>query len=113
MGLLPHNNSRLFHLYSLMKSSLRNNAQRNVCEGAQEGLCMGEPKRSSVFAIRRADGPVVLKDRAGRAVRLRLWAARAMLIYLLGMGCFMSLSPWGRSLTRSALLLPALMDASE
>jgi acetyl esterase/lipase len=36
-----------------------------------------------------------------------------MLFCLLGASCFMSLTPWGRSLTRSALLLPALMDAAE
>jgi dienelactone hydrolase len=57
--------------------------------------------------------PVTLKDRAGCAVRLRLWVARAMLFCLLVAGCFISLTAWGRSLTRSALLLPALMDATE
>jgi len=40
-------------------------------------------------------------------------AAQAVLALLLGAGCFLSLLPWGRALTRSAFLLPALISASE
>jgi dienelactone hydrolase len=40
-------------------------------------------------------------------------AAQAVLVLLLGAGCFLSLLPWGRAFTRSALLLPALISASE
>jgi len=74
---------------------------------------MGKSNGSGLFAIRRSGGSVALKDRAGLAVGLRQWAARVVLVCLWGMGVFMSLTPWGRSLTRSALLLPALLDASE
>jgi dienelactone hydrolase len=40
-------------------------------------------------------------------------AAQAALAFLLFAGCFLSLFPWGRSLSRSAFLLPALLSASE
>ncbi len=40
-------------------------------------------------------------------------AAQAVLVLLLGAGCFLSLLPWGRALTRSAFLLPALISAAE
>lgn len=40
-------------------------------------------------------------------------AAQAVLVLLLGAGCFLSLLPWGRAFTRSAFLLPALISASE
>jgi acetyl esterase/lipase len=74
---------------------------------------MGKPKRSEVAGAGQSKGSVALKDGAARAVRVRQWGARALLICLLVVGCFMSIAPWGRSLTRSALLLPALLAASE
>ena len=74
---------------------------------------MGKTNESGLFAIRRSGGSVALGGQAGRAVGLRRRVARMVLVCLWGVGIFMSLTPWGRSLTRSALLLPALMDASE
>jgi hypothetical protein len=68
---------------------------------------------TSVFAIGRFPRPGPLKERTGRAVRVRLWVARTMLFCLLTTGAFLSLTSWGRSLTRSALLLPALLEANE
>ena len=40
-------------------------------------------------------------------------AAQVALAFLLGTGCFLSLFPLGRALTRSTFLLPALLSASE
>lgn len=74
---------------------------------------MGTPNGSDGFAIRRSDKSTMLQDGAGRAVGLRRRGTRVVLVCLWSIGIFMSLTPWGRSLTRSALLLPALLDASE
>jgi len=48
-----------------------------------------------------------------RTLRLGQRAAQAALVFLLCVGCFFSLFPWGRSLVRSTLLLPAVISASE
>jgi dipeptidyl aminopeptidase/acylaminoacyl peptidase len=51
--------------------------------------------------------------RPQRTMNLGQRAAQAALAFLLGAGCFLSLFPWGRALTRSTFLLPALISASE
>src|SRR5260370_372254 len=51
--------------------------------------------------------------RPRRPLKLGQRAAQVALIFLLSVGAFLSLLPWGRSLTRSAFLLPALLSASE
>jgi acetyl esterase/lipase len=51
--------------------------------------------------------------RPRRPLKLGQRAAQVALIFLLSLGAFLSLVPWGRSLTRSAFLLPALLSASE
>ena len=48
-----------------------------------------------------------------RILRLGQRAAQAALAFLLCAGCFLSLFPWGRAWTRSTLLLPAVISASE
>jgi hypothetical protein len=48
-----------------------------------------------------------------RTLKLGQRAAQVALAFLLAAGCFLSLFPWGRALTRSALLLPAVISASE
>jgi len=48
-----------------------------------------------------------------RTLRLGQRAAQAALVFLLCVGCFFSLFPWGRSLARSTLMLPAVISASE
>lgn len=70
---------------------------------------MGKPNGPGVFAMGRSGGAA----RVGGGVDRRRWVARVVLVCLWGMGVFMALTPWGRSLTRSALLLPALMNGSE
>jgi len=57
--------------------------------------------------------PGALADRPERTWKLGQRAAQAALALLLCLGGFLSLFPWGRALTRSALLLPALLSASE
>ncbi len=47
-----------------------------------------------------------------RTLKLGQRAAQAALAFLLCAGCFLSLFPWGRALTRSTLLLPAVISAS-
>ena len=51
--------------------------------------------------------------RPRRTSKLGQRAAQVALALLLGAGCFLSLFPWGRALTRSTLLLPALISVSE
>jgi len=51
--------------------------------------------------------------RPRRPLKLGQRAAQVALIFLLSVGAFLSLVPWGRSLTRSTFLLPALLSASE
>ncbi len=65
------------------------------------------------LATRQKSDPIVLWVEFWRGLKPGQRAARAALTFLLGVGCFLSLFPWGRSLTLSALLLPALMNASE
>ena len=48
-----------------------------------------------------------------RTWKLGQRAAQAALAFLLCAGFFLSLFPWGRALTRTTLLLPALISASE
>ena len=50
--------------------------------------------------------------RPRRTLKLGQRAAQAALAFLLAAGCFLSLFPWGRALTRSTFLLPALISAS-
>ena len=56
--------------------------------------------------------PGSLAARPQRTWKVGQRAAQAALALLLCAGCFLSLFPWGRALTRSALLLPALLSAS-
>ncbi len=58
----------------------------------------------------RPDSPAT---RPRRTWQLGQRAAQVALAFLLGAGCFLSFFPWGRAFTRSALLLPALISASE
>ncbi len=51
--------------------------------------------------------------RPRRNLRLGQRAAQVTLVCLLGAGCFLSLFPLGRAITRSAFVLPALISASE
>jgi hypothetical protein len=51
--------------------------------------------------------------RPRRTLKLGQRAAQVALAFLLCAGCFLSLFPWGRAFTRSALLLPAVISASE
>src|SRR2546427_1877238 len=48
-----------------------------------------------------------------RTLRLGQRAAQAALTFLLCAGCFLSLFPWGRVLTRSTFLLSSVISASE
>src|SRR6266516_1446990 len=48
-----------------------------------------------------------------RTLKLGQRAAQVALAFLLAASCFLSLFPWGRALTRSTLLLPAVISASE
>ena len=56
--------------------------------------------------------PGVQAARPKRTWKLGQRAAQAALVLLLCLGGFLSLVPWGRALTRGALLLPALLSAS-
>ncbi|HEV2583018.1 MAG TPA: hypothetical protein VGT44_19315, partial [Ktedonobacteraceae bacterium] len=50
--------------------------------------------------------------RPKRSRKLGQRAAQVALAFLLCLGIFLSLLPWGRAFTRGALLLPALLSAS-
>jgi hypothetical protein len=54
-----------------------------------------------------------LTNRPRRTWKLGQRAAQVALAFLLCAGCFLSLFPLGRALTRSSLLLPTLLSASE
>src|SRR3954470_13345492 len=54
-----------------------------------------------------------LANRPRLTLKLGQRAAQVALAFLLGTGCFLSLFPLGRALTRSTFLLPALLSASE
>src|SRR6266699_5613485 len=64
-------------------------------------------------STRQKIDPGSAKARPKRTLKLGQRAAQAALAFLLCLGGFLSLFPWGRALTRSALLLPALLSASE
>ena len=63
--------------------------------------------------IQQGIGQDSLATRPRRTWKPGQRAAQAALAFLLCAGCFLSLFPLGRALTRSALLLPALLSASE
>ena len=63
--------------------------------------------------IQQGIDPRSQATRPRRTWKLGQRAAQAALAFLLCAGCFLSLFPLGRALTRSALLLPALFSASE
>ena len=63
--------------------------------------------------IQQGIGQGSLANRPRRTWKLGQRAAQAALAFLLCAGVFLSLFPVGRALTRSALLLPALLSASE
>src|SRR5438270_624997 len=56
--------------------------------------------------------PGTATARPRRSLKLGQRAAQAALAFLLCVGVFFSLVPWGRAVTRAALLLPALIGAS-
>jgi hypothetical protein len=64
------------------------------------------------LALPKGIDPGALAARPQRTWKLGQRVAQATLALLLCLGCFLSLFPWGRALTRSALLLPALLIAS-
>jgi len=64
------------------------------------------------LALPKEIDPGALAARPQRTWKLGQRVAQATLALLLCLGCFLSLFPWGRALTRSALLLPALLIAS-
>ena len=64
-------------------------------------------------SIRQKIDPGSAKARPRRTLKLGQRAAQAALAFLLCAGGFLSLFPWGRAITRSTLLLPALISFSE
>jgi dienelactone hydrolase len=56
--------------------------------------------------------PGVLPTRPQRTRKIGMRAAQVALAFLLCVGIFLSLFPWGRALTRGVLLLPALLSVS-
>jgi hypothetical protein len=64
-------------------------------------------------STRQKIDPGSAKARPKRTLKLGQRAAQAALALLLSAGCFLSLFPWGRAITRSILLLPALISVSE
>ena len=63
-------------------------------------------------SIKQGSDPYSPRARPQRSWRLGQRAAQVTLVCLLGAGCFLSLFPMGRALTRSAFVLPALISAS-
>ena len=64
-------------------------------------------------SLKQKIDPGSAKARPRRTLKLGQRAAQAALAFLLCAGGFLSLFPWGRAITRSALLLPALISFSE
>jgi hypothetical protein len=64
-------------------------------------------------STRQGIDPGLPGARPQRTLKLGQRAAQVALAFLLFAGCFLSLFPWGRALTRSTFLLPALLSASE
>jgi hypothetical protein len=64
-------------------------------------------------SLKQKIDPGSAKARPRRTLKLGQRAAQAALAFLLCAGGFLSLFPWGRAITRSALLLPALISVSE
>jgi len=64
-------------------------------------------------SLRQKIDPGSAKARPRRTLKLGQRAAQAALAFLLCAGCFLSLFPWGRAITRSTFLLPALISVSE
>jgi acetyl esterase/lipase len=64
-------------------------------------------------STRQKIDPGSAKARPKRTLKLGQRAAQAALAFLLCAGGFLSLFPWGRAITRSTLLLPALISVSE
>src|SRR5258708_26405494 len=64
-------------------------------------------------STRQKIDPGSAKARPRRTLKLGQRAAQAALAFLLCAGGFLSLFPRGRAITRSILLLPALITASE
>ncbi|TME08276.1 MAG: hypothetical protein E6I80_10445 [Chloroflexi bacterium] len=63
-------------------------------------------------SLPQGSNPGAQAAKAPRSWKLGQRAAQAALVFLLCVGGFLSLFPWGRAVTRSALLLPALLSAS-
>src|SRR5258708_21912090 len=83
---------------------------------------MRQPVREARGDTAMEDKQVSLKEKidrgsakasARRSLKLGQRAAQAALAFLLCAGGFLSLFPWGRAITRSILLLPALISVSE
>ena len=64
-------------------------------------------------SLKQKIDPGSAKARPRRTLKLGQRAAQAALAFLLCAGGFLSLFPWGRAITRSILLLPALISVSE
>jgi hypothetical protein len=65
------------------------------------------------LSTREGIDPGSPRARPRRILKLGQRAAQVALAFLLAVGCFLSLFPWGRALTRSSFLLPAVISASE
>jgi pimeloyl-ACP methyl ester carboxylesterase len=63
-------------------------------------------------SLPQGSNPGAQPAKAPRSWKLGQRAAQVALVFLLCVGGFLSLFPWGRAVTRSALLLPALLSAS-
>ncbi len=57
--------------------------------------------------------PTNINGSSERRIRIRILSMRVLLILLFALGFFLTVFPTGRALTRSTLLLPALLTASQ
>src|SRR5258708_14311289 len=64
-------------------------------------------------SLKQKIDPGSAKARPRRTLKLGQRAAQAALAFLLCAGGFLSLFPWGRAITPSAMLLPALISVSK